>query len=312
MDIISKVLPIIFLFLVGVFLNRSKFVRPETMQDIKKIVINISLPAVLFLVFSKVSLQPGYFLIVVIVFIGCILALVLGGYLRKVLGMPSPFFPALLTGFEAGMMGYAIFGTVYGMENLYKFGIADLGQASFVFLVLVPMLEQQAAGRAKKLLEIILTFFKSPIILAILLGIIASQSGFAVWMRNNSLTESILKTLELLAALTTPLIAMIIGYEMRLHLKNLARPLETIIVRMLIWIPFGLLLNYFVVDHLLHLDRTFQAAIMTMMILPPPFVIPLFMNDNDKSGREYVVNTLSLATLITLITFSIVSVIYHP
>ena len=35
-----------------------------------------------------------------------------------------------MTGFEAGMMGYAIYGTVYGADNLYKFGIVLAGESS--------------------------------------------------------------------------------------------------------------------------------------------------------------------------------------
>ena len=42
---------------------------------------------------------------------------------------------------------------------------------------------------------------------------------------------------------------------------------------------------------------------MTMAILPPPFVIPLYMGSrpDDDGERVYVADTLSLATVVTLV-----------
>ena len=52
------------------------------------------------------------------------------------------------------------------------------------------------------------------------------------------------------------------------------------------------------------------AAVMTMVVLPPPFVIPLYMQRAGQDDRTYVVNTLSLSTLVTLFAFAIVSVLF--
>jgi hypothetical protein len=49
---------------------------------------------------------------------------------------------------------------------------------------------------------------------------------------------------------------------------------------------------------------------MTMFVLPPPFVIPIFMSNTSYDEQAYVVNTLSLATLVTLAAFTLVSVVY--
>jgi hypothetical protein len=80
----------------------------------------------------------------------------------------------------------------------------------------------------------------------------------------------VLKTVEMVSGLTTPLIARVIGYEMRLEKSGLLKPLQSIGLRLLFWVPAGLLFNNaLVIDHLLHLDRGFQAAVLTMFVLPP-------------------------------------------
>jgi predicted permease len=77
-EALSKVLPVILLFLLGAFLNRLHFIRSEAIQDMKKLVLNVTLPAVLFLAFSRVSLEARHLLIVGIVFSACVVALLAG------------------------------------------------------------------------------------------------------------------------------------------------------------------------------------------------------------------------------------------
>lgn len=307
LEALSKVLPVILLFLLGFLLKRRNFLQPAALADLKKIVLNLALPSALFLAFLRVNLEVRYLLIVASVFAACVVMLLLSR--RGPWRVPSPFFPMLMTGFEAGMLGYAIFGAVYGADNLYKFGIVDLGQVTFVFFVLVTALartQQQALSPR----AVLLNFVKTPVIIAIALGILANSIGLAATTTASPLVGSLVHTLELLAAMTTPLIAIVIGYEMQLTRSGLSWPLRTVVLRVGAWLIFGLIFNAAVIDGLLHLDRIFQAAVLTMMVLPPPFVIPLFIRQTAEADRAYVVNTLSLATVVTLIAFAIISVAY--
>ena len=45
-----------------------------------------------------------------------------------------------------------------------------------------------------------------------------------------------------------------------------------------------------------------------MMILPPPYVLPVFADDENE--REYVSASLSLLTLITIIGFMLMAIVY--
>jgi predicted permease len=142
-DAFSKVLPIILLFALGLFLQRRRFFKPEALDGLKKIVLNLALPSALFLAFSKVNFEARYLLIAAIMFAACFGVLLVGRAVQPVTRLKSPYFPALLTGFEAGMLGYALYNSVYGADNLYKFGVIDLGQVVFVFFVLVNWLRRR-------------------------------------------------------------------------------------------------------------------------------------------------------------------------
>lgn len=309
LEAFSKVIPIILLFALGALLRRRNFLQAGTVQDLKKLIVNITLPAVLFLAFSSVNLESRHLVVVAGVFVLCLLVMLLGRVLGPAAGVRSAYTPALMSGFEAGMMGYAIFGAVYGSANIFRFAVVDLGQVLFVFFVLVPFVRRLAIG-AVPFRQTLSDFFKTPVILSILLGVLANRSGLMAPAQAWPLSAAVLRTLELLAALTTPLIGLIIGYEVSLQRRNLAWPLRTIGLRLLIWMPLGLLLNALVLTRLFPGDRVIQAALMTLFLLPPPFVIPLYMGKAAPKDRAYVVNTLSLATLVTLVAFTLISVFY--
>jgi len=310
-DALSNVLPIIFLLLLGVLLRRTSFIRPETVDDFKKLIVNITLPAVLFMAFSGVDLELRYLVISGSVFILCLLALLAGRLIGPIVGIQSPYFPLLLSGFEAGMLGYAIYGAVYGQESIFRFGIVDLGQVLFVFLVMVPLLERFESGPTPFRVTL-LGFIRTPVILAILGGILFAQLGLTEALRTNSVGNSVFETLTLLGALTTPLVALYIGFELQLRSGSQRDPVLTTVIRLAIWITIGIVMNLVLINRLLDLEIGFQSAILTMFVLPPPFVMPLFMSKASVEERNYVLNTLTLATVFALFFFAIVTIVYQP
>lgn len=313
LEALSKVLPVILLFLLGALLRKTRFLAESTVGDLKKLIVNVTLPAVLFLAFAGVSLEARHLVIVGLVFTGCVMALLVGRLIGRPVGLPSAYFPALMTGFEAGMMGYAIFAAVYGAANIFNFAVVDLGQVTFVFFVLVPFVQRLTAG-ATSFGATLRGFVKTPVILAIFLGIVFNRLGLEPVLRGWPPTDAVFRTLELLGAVTTPLIGLVIGYEVRLQRGALGLPARTIALRLAFWVPAGLLLNALVIRPLFGADPLLQAAVMTMFILPPPFVIPLYMGrvSQDQDERTFVVNTLSLATLVTLVAFTVITVVYRP
>ncbi len=147
-------------------------------------------------------------------------------------------------------------------------------------------------------------------IVAIFLGIIVNRLGLVEPLRAFPPTDAVFRTVEMLGAITTPLIALVIGYEVRLQRGALALPARATAIRLVFWVPVGLLLIALVVNTLLGGDPLFRAAVMTMFVLPAPFVAPLFMGRAPEDERTFVVNTLSLMTLVTLVAFTIVTLVF--
>ena len=272
----------------------------------------VTLPSALFLTFLRVSLDLRYLPIVVLVFAACVLMLLAGPGLARLVGVRSPYAGPLMTGFEAGMLGYAIYGGVFGPDALYRFGIVDLGQVLFVFFVLATVLTRRATGVMPGVRDTVVAFIRTPVIVAILAGVVGNLVGLDAILDSSTLTSALLGTLALLGACTTPLIAVVIGYSTRLGRGALSRPARTVAIRLTAWVTLAIAFTVIVVQGLLGLDALFAAAVMTMAILPPPFVIPLYMGSRpeDEAERDYVADTLSLATVVTLVAFPVVAAFF--
>ena len=311
-DAVSRVLPVLLLFALGAVIRRRAFLSDTTIADLRRFVLAVTLPSALFLTFLRVSLELRYLPIVVLVFAACVGMLIAGPYLCRLVGVRSPLTGPLMTGFEVGMLGYAIYGGVFGLEALYRLAIVDLGQVLFVLFVLATVLTRRATGVTPGLRDTVVAFLRMPVILAILAGVAGNVVGLGPAMDASPITTSVLRTLGLLAACTTPLIAIVIGYSTRLRPGALSRPARTVAVRLPAWVLLALAFDKVVVEGVLGLDALFGAAVMTMAILPPPFVIPLFMGSRpeDEAEREYVADTLSLATVVTLVAFPIVAAVF--
>ncbi|NLB78497.1 MAG: hypothetical protein GX796_06545 [Clostridiaceae bacterium] len=299
--ILSKVLPVIILIIFGGFLRKTRFIDQNTVSSLKKIVVNITLPATLFLTFAKTTFESRYIMIFLSVFLVCVIMLQLGILIKKLLKQSNRYYPAIFSGFETGMMGYSLFAVVYGSANIYKLALIDLGQVMFVFFVLVSYL-QKLNGKSANAKELTLSFIKSPVILSVVLGIAVSFLGDFNSI-SSPVVNSIFETLRLLSEMTMPIICIAIGYELKINLKEIGGPLLATVIRMILLLGMAYAINEIVIDRILNLDNTFKIALYTMFLLPPPFVIPIYMDEKEEKNKQFILNTLSISIILSLVAF---------
>ncbi|NLJ41557.1 MAG: hypothetical protein GX352_08120 [Clostridiales bacterium] len=299
--VLSKVLPVIFIIILGGFLRRARFIKQETINGLKRIVVNIALPSVLFLTFAKTTFEKRYILILFSVFGICGLMLSIGAAIKRTVKGTDKYFPALFGGLEAGMMGYPLFTSVYGSLNTYKLAIFDIGQVTFCFFVLVSYI-QRLNGKTSTAKELTFSFVKSPVILSILLGITASFMG-NLKIGPSAIVYSLSETLRVLSELTLPLICLIIGYELKIDFRNIRKPFWTAVLRLALFMIIAYGFNEIVVDRVLNLDNSFKVALYTLFLLPPSFIIPIYMDEKQEESKQFILNTISIGIVLSLIAY---------
>ena len=301
-DIISRVLPILLLIAIGFWFQRSAFISDGTVADLRKVVVNLALPAVLFTSFLEIEFDPSDAAIVVGVFVLCVALYGIGRALQPRFGADHEYFPFLMTGFESGMLGISLFGSAYGLSQVGYFAVVDLGHELFIWFVFLALLLAKRDGiqTPGKLFG---SFIRSPVIIAILAGVGASLLGLREVLYDGPIVGGVMNTLVFLAALTVPLILLIVGYGIQLDRRGIREAMPPVALRLAILLPLAVVLPILLANSLLGGNEYSQAALFTLLILPPPFIIPLYMKPGMPDERRYVNNVLSLYTVASIIIF---------
>lgn len=300
--VVNAILPILLLLTVGHLLRRTRLFTDDTVTSLKKVVVNITLPAVLFTSFLETTLESRYLLIMGLVFILCVLLFFFGHLVKKVLQQKWQYFPYLFTGFEFGMLGLSLFGTAYGLSNFGSMAILGLPHELFIWFVYLTLLLKQG-DQTPTIKDMLKSFAASPIIIAIVLSVSINLLRITPAIKSFILSDGIFQFLNILAGLTGPVILLMIGYEIQISKANFKSSLTVVAVRLGTLIPLAVLLNTLVLDQLLNLGNNFQAAFFTLLILPPPFIIPVFMKEGLDEEKTYINNTLMLHTVASILVF---------
>lgn len=303
-DILNRVLPILLLLFLGYWIRRTRFLSDDLIEGLRKVVVYLALPAVLFLSFLQVELKPSFLVVFFVIFFLCVLLYGLGRLLRPRLAPNQTYFPFLTTGFEYGMLGISLFASAYGLQNIGYIAVIDLGHEIFiwfVFLALLMMTREDAQSPG----QLFQSFLKSPVILGILAGILLNLAGVSHSLADWPVTGGIIAALEFLASMTIPLILIIVGTGIQLNREGFGNASRVVLLRLVILIPLAILLGQALFQDLLQLEKAFAVALFVLLILPPPFIVPLFMNQDSISDRRYVNNVLTLHTIVTIAVFAI-------
>lgn len=305
----TSTLPLILIVIIGIILRRMNLLKESTVPDLKSLVVNLTLPLVLFHAFATMQFEIRYLFIVAVIFSACSCVMMLFSKFKFMSGLRSPFAPFLMAGFEAGMLGYAIFGSIFGEENIPVFAVIDLGQVLFVFFILVTRLEAQQ-GRNFNFKHTLANFVKTPVIIAIFFGMIFNLTGLYTYLVQSAWGTTLFSTTNTLAGLTMPLVALIIGYTLNFKVKYLAPAVQVVILRLFVWITLALLMNFYIIKQWLGLERIFEVAVLVMAILPAPFVIPIYLKNAAEEDQGHILNTLSIGIVVSLIGAVVIRLFY--
>ena len=165
--VLETALPVFVTLALGMLCRTRKWLRRDGVATLKFVVVNITLPAVLFASFATAEYSRESIAIPLVIFAMCGAALVLGFILPKIFKVKGKRTPYLMTGFEAGMLGYGLFALLFKNEPTSSFAIVDLGQVLFVFTVYKALLSGE--GGLKSALREALA---SPVLWAIIAGLI--------------------------------------------------------------------------------------------------------------------------------------------
>ena len=303
-EVLQTVLPVVLMIGIGMLCRKRQLFSREGVNALKSVVVNITLPAVLLNAFATTKYTFMDVVIPLMMFAVCLLAWALGKALGKALKLSSRFVPFLTTGFEAGMLGYALFNMLYGPARTAEFARIDLGQVLFVFTLYKILLGLEGKERANAG-QLIREMVFSPIIIAIVAGVLLGATGLYQALVPSGISGLFDACASFVSAPTSAIILLTIGYD--LVLGDIPWASTARVVALRFGIMMALRLAFIAVLNGLWPNAGLAAAINVMFILPPPFVLPVFADDANQ--RVYVSSALSVSTLVAIAGFAVLAAI---
>ena len=216
---LQKTLSLILLIVIGIFLQK-KLQNEDQKKGLKTIILNIALPAMIFVALLKIEINPDLLILPV-------LALIFNIVMIIITKLSLPFFgikadtPAmrtlmlLLPSLAPGLTCFPFIVEYLGDDVLAWAALADIGNKLFV-LVLAYLLAMswyyknqnlKAKSNSQKVKELLIAMVSEPINLVILVAIMLLSFGVNMTSLPGFLSESILMMKEMM----TPLVLLFIG-----------------------------------------------------------------------------------------------------
>lgn len=297
--ILQTALPVLVALALGVLCRKRSFLSRDGVDTLKKVVVNLTLPAVVFAAFATAEYSLQTIAIPVLVFLLCCLGLVLGKLLARILRLPGRVTPFLATGFEAGMLGYALYALLFPHESTARFAILDLGQTLFVFTLFKALLSGgRESGRLWK------DIVNTPILWGTFAGLLVGATGLYGWMTQNGAAAVVDSITDFVSAPTGMMILLAVGYDLdfgQIRWRDTARFVVLRLASMAVLFALLVLINRTLLSGMI-----FEGAALLLFILPPPFVIPIFADEPNQ--RAQVSSALSALTVMTLLLFAVMTV----
>jgi len=299
-SILETALPVFLALALGMLCRKTGFLSREAVDALKKVVINLTLPAVLVGAFATAEYSTSTIILPVLVYLLCCLALGLGFVLIRTFRVKGRLAPFLASGFEAGMLGYALFVLLFPEVSVSKFAILDLGQTLFVFTLFKILLSGKTDLKA-----IGKDMVRTPILWAVLAGVLIGATGLFGLMEKTGVSGVLTSATDFISAPTGMIILLTVGYDLVPKEIPWKRTIGLIALRlavMAVILGITVLLNRTLLNGII-----FEWAMVLMVILPPPYVIPVFADEPEE--RVQISSALSALTLLTMILFAVLSVL---
>jgi len=302
-QILSMVLPVLTMILLGRLCAARGILNDERHAGLKAIIGDILLPVVLFNAFFTAQYGGKLLLVFALVFLSCLAALIAGFALKKFVRPYDRYMPLLMTSFEGGMLGYALYALVAGSSQTATYAMVDIGQTMFAYTVFLAALKSAEGGRMSPK-AMVSNMVHNKACIGMTLGIVLGALGVHKAIASTSFGTVLTELISFITAPTSALILLVVGYQLNFSKKLMKPVVITLALRTGVMLAvFGLVSA--ILFAIIPYDKLLMLALMLQYTLPAPFIIPLFAD--LKEDGEYVSTALSMGTLLSVVLFVFVA-----
>lgn len=303
MEMLKALLPVLGMMGIGMFCRKSALISEKGIRDLKTLMTQIILPIAVFHALATAEYSVQLFALVGLMLVFMILPFLLGYPLRRLVKKEySRYTPFMVAVYEGGMMGYPLYASLCGSENLSRIALLDIAGVLFGFGVYMSLLSLMENGKAPTLKEIVSGALHMPAFVGAMLGIAVGVSGLGQALLASP--AGVLYT-QAIGMITSPLSAMIlvvVGYSILPKKSMLVPCLQTIALRALLQavMILGML---WAVHRCIGVSRELDLAIIIYMSAPATFSMQAFIKGEDAGA--YVSTTNALYCFVSVAVYAL-------
>ncbi len=307
MQVFAVIFPVVLMIGLGVFCRGAKLLSHEGVSDIKRLVMSIMLPVAIFHALGSADYGVDIVVRIAVMLGAILLSFGMGFLLRPLIKEPyRKYVPFLVSVYEGGMIGYPLYTSLCGTENLSQIALLDVACLLFGFGVYMGLLQKAETGARSGVKEMLLGALKTPAFVATVLGIIAGATGGLGWLIASPVGEVYLAAQNIVTVGMSALILLVIGYDLSFSPRLLGPCLATIVCRIVVQsvLAFAVV---FLFRALFGADMLRDLAVILLMASPAPFSMQSFLTTEE--GSRYVSTVNSLYCLVTVAVYIVLACI---
>lgn len=299
---ILVIMPVIVMLGIGLFIRKTEFVSYETIDGIKKILTQMILPVAIFNALLNAAYELRSWILILALLVSLIVSFVAGFFIKKLVKGPNArYIPYFVSVYEGGMFAYPLFANLCGENQLSKIAILDVACLLFGFSVYMGMLEQEELGGKISVKALVTSAFQNVVFIASILGVVGGLLGVPKLLAINEDVLAVYQSIiTIITKPLTPMILIVVGYNMKLNLAAIKASMEAIAwrlaVQIVVIIPMVMATRFLYPD-----DRNMLYAVIIFMSSPTTFGIQEFLK--SKEGSKYVATANSIYTIVTILAY---------
>lgn len=298
---VRQSLPILSLVAVGFLLKQVGLIRPGDSQGIARLIINTTLPAVMFLSIARADVTPAKMgLLALCGVLVCLGSGMLAGLLVSILNLERQVAGVIILAsmiLNIGFVLFPVFLTVYGEEGISRLAAFDLGNSLVAHSLGFYLATRYGNRPPNGLWQSIQRVLALPVLWAVIAGLAVNLLGI-------QLSPFLVDILEPVALANIPLAMITLGAFLQLRYTNVSLMGLTAALR----IGGGFLLGQALV-YLTHLQGLDKAAVSMGAAMPSGMAVMVYAA-SEGMDAQFAAGTISLSILVGLIILPVLLSIY--
>ncbi|MCA9487147.1 MAG: AEC family transporter, partial [Nanoarchaeota archaeon] len=237
-EIAIKIIPIILIFVLGYLLKKAKLVKKDNADFLLKLNFYVSLPALILISISNISLSFNliYFPVIAMLIIG--LTYGVSFLVGKLFHLKNESFGVFLVGTMIMNLGFTLpfFIAAYGKEGLARASLFDFGNGLLAFTI-VYYLACKYGNNKRDSKAMIKKFIYSPPLWALFLAIVLN-------LTQTKIHEIGISFFQILGNMTIPLIMLSLGIYFSPKIVKILPLISAIFIRMFVGLLLGFIFVY--------------------------------------------------------------------